>query len=240
MTLTQSLSTCFRKYLNFKGRASRSEFWWFLIFANVLGLGIILEFASKILNLHYLVVILIVLAIIPPYLSVSVRRMHDINRSGWWVGVAVITGKVPIIWIVILVMACFRGTPEANKYGEPVETCRVKKNLIDETTRIEPTTIRLKFMDKIADFFKTATWTIIEFIGLGMSYLFGRVLILLGIAVIFLPFLGLPYWFWMSIQLGSFPMFFIGFVAPLWVIIAPVGAWSFFMGTPDWIISIFG
>ena len=75
MTFTESIKTCFQKYIDFSGRASRSEYWWFFLFTFLLrvligwipGVGFILT-----------------LVLLLPTLAVTVRRLHDINRSGWW------------------------------------------------------------------------------------------------------------------------------------------------------------
>ena len=76
MTFTESVKTCFQKYIVFSGRASRSEYWWFFLFALVLGVV-----TSWIPFIGFIVV----LALLLPSLSVTVRRLHDTNRTGWWV-----------------------------------------------------------------------------------------------------------------------------------------------------------
>ena len=67
---------CFKKYATFHGRASRSEFWWFFLF-NFLA-AIIMSFIPFIGGLYFWVSLI-------PSLAVLVRRLHDVNRSGWWV-----------------------------------------------------------------------------------------------------------------------------------------------------------
>lgn len=81
----EAIRVCFTKYVTFKGRASRSEYWWFTLFT-MLGstLGGMLQLAmgndgSAISGLFGLVTFL-------PSLAVTVRRLHDTDRSGWWVG----------------------------------------------------------------------------------------------------------------------------------------------------------
>mgnify|MGYP000190925275 CR=1 FL=1 len=66
-----AIGICWNNYANFQGRASRSEYWWFYLFVFVIGLIPILGLATLIL--------------IIPQLAVTARRLHDINRSGWWV-----------------------------------------------------------------------------------------------------------------------------------------------------------
>ncbi len=73
---------CFEKYATFQGRASRSEYWWFFLF-NFL-IMIITDFIPFAGRLYCLFSVI-------PLLAVSVRRLHDINRGGWWVFPPLIT-----------------------------------------------------------------------------------------------------------------------------------------------------
>ena len=70
MTFSESVSTCFRKYATFEGRASRSEYWWFVLFSAVLGAIPALDAIAG-----------IVLFI--PGMAVCCRRLHDRGKSGW-------------------------------------------------------------------------------------------------------------------------------------------------------------
>ena len=87
MTFSQSVKTCFSKYCSFKGRASRSEYWWWIVFTFVV--AIIFGIPSGIQSLHessasglpvisYVVGALLLL----PNLGVLIRRLHDTGRSG--------------------------------------------------------------------------------------------------------------------------------------------------------------
>jgi len=86
MTFTESIKTVvFKKYATFKGRASRSEYWWYSLFASLISLlGAVI--ASTLygdpseLTLFDIVSLLLLL----PGLAVSIRRLHDVNKSGWW------------------------------------------------------------------------------------------------------------------------------------------------------------
>lgn len=77
MNLGQSIATCYRKYADFSGRASRSEFWWYMLFYNVI-VGIPIALVSEALDSIWS------LANLVPALAVSARRLHDVDRSGWW------------------------------------------------------------------------------------------------------------------------------------------------------------
>ena len=83
----------FRNYLNFKGEATRPEFWWFFLFFHVAYiLGVVLEIALGLNGFIGFVSVVVWL----PLLSVSVRRMHDAGKSGWFL-------LVPIFNLYLLV-----------------------------------------------------------------------------------------------------------------------------------------
>ena len=86
MNFPQSVSTCFKKYLDFKGRASRSEFWYFFLFyilACFLGGFVIGFLVSPSSEFFYVLVIIFFVGLFIPTLSVTVRRFHDFGVSGW-------------------------------------------------------------------------------------------------------------------------------------------------------------
>ncbi|HEX2605105.1 MAG TPA: DUF805 domain-containing protein [Oxalicibacterium sp.] len=98
MSFVESVRTCFAKYADFNGCASRSEFWWWALFNLVA--YIVLSFINSKLGL------LFTLATLLPYLAVTARRLHDTDRSGWWQLVALI----PLVgWIVVLVWCAQEG-----------------------------------------------------------------------------------------------------------------------------------
>ena len=92
MTFQESIKTCFSKYSDFTGRASRSEYWWFILFY-------FLASAAGSL-IHEVLGGLIWLACLLPILAAAARRLHDTNRSGWWQLIAF----VPLIGIIILIV----------------------------------------------------------------------------------------------------------------------------------------
>lgn len=117
MTFAESISSCLSKYAVWKGRASRSEFWWFqlacimlFVFAIALVMAL-LGFDEEMLNLAIAVVYL---ATVLPNLAVTVRRLHDCDKSGWWYWIVLL----PILGAIILfVFFCQRGTAGENRYG---------------------------------------------------------------------------------------------------------------------------
>ena len=106
MTFQDSIATCLRKYATFDGRASRSEYWWFMLFfvVAIVVTSMVSDIASNI----------IALALLVPNLAVSARRLHDIKKSAWFI----LIGLIPIIGsIILLVWACKKGELEPNEYG---------------------------------------------------------------------------------------------------------------------------
>jgi uncharacterized membrane protein YhaH (DUF805 family) len=107
-TFGEAIKVCISKYVDFSGRASRSEFWYFILFtligSFVTGLidGILFPY-----NELALIDSLFSLLVFLPSIAVSIRRMHDINRVGWWI----------LLPLVNIVFYCLKGHPEPNKYG---------------------------------------------------------------------------------------------------------------------------
>jgi uncharacterized membrane protein YhaH (DUF805 family) len=118
MNFFEAISSGFRNYVNFSGRAVRSEFWYWTLFTFVLVgvLGIIDQMLNPGVRMGAFSVLngLVGLALILPSLAVSIRRLHDIDRTGWWV----LLGFLPVIGTLVLIYwACQRGTPGANRFG---------------------------------------------------------------------------------------------------------------------------
>lgn len=81
----EAIKVCFTKYITFKGRASRSEYWWFTLFTT-LGSAVGGGLEAAMGNDGAAISGLFGLATFLPSLAVTVRRLHDTDRSGWWVG----------------------------------------------------------------------------------------------------------------------------------------------------------
>lgn len=117
MSFGAAVSTCFRKYATFKGRARRSEYWyWFLfnILVSFVLLGIDYSAHLVVLEDVRILTALFGLVVFVPSIAVSVRRLHDIGRSGWWYWI----GIVPILGpIILLVFYVTDSKPEENEYG---------------------------------------------------------------------------------------------------------------------------
>jgi len=106
-----------KKYAVFSGRAQRKEYWMFFLF-NII-IAILLGIIEVVIGIspdadESILANIYSLAILLPSLAVSVRRLHDIGRSGWWL----LIGLIPLIGvIVLLVFAVQDGQPGPNQYG---------------------------------------------------------------------------------------------------------------------------
>ena len=115
MGFGESILSVFRNYVNFAGRASRSEFWYWVLFyllaaivASVVDYAIAQGATVKPLTT------LLGLACFLPYLAVDVRRLHDIDRSGWWL----LIGLIPLVGAILLIVwFCKAGTGGPNRFG---------------------------------------------------------------------------------------------------------------------------
>lgn len=104
--------TVLKKYAVFSGRARRKEYWMFVLFNLIV--AVVLGFVDNILGTVGVIGGLYSLAVLIPGIAVSVRRLHDINRSGWWLLIALI----PFIGvIVLLVFMVMDGKNEGNNFG---------------------------------------------------------------------------------------------------------------------------
>jgi uncharacterized membrane protein YhaH (DUF805 family) len=111
MDFVTSVTTVLKKYVDFKGRASRSEYWWFALAALIV--YIVLSFVS--LPLYGIAALLLLL----PTLAVGVRRLHDMGKTGWWMLIAI----VPLVNLLLLYFAVQPSEQGTNQWGDqPAET----------------------------------------------------------------------------------------------------------------------
>jgi uncharacterized membrane protein YhaH (DUF805 family) len=112
MDFVNAITSGFRHYVTFSGRASRSEFWYWTLFA------VLVTSAAQIADNALfddpgLFGPLVSLALFLPGLAVGIRRLHDIDRTGWWWLIA-----LTIIGLILLIIwACVKGTSGPNRYG---------------------------------------------------------------------------------------------------------------------------
>jgi uncharacterized membrane protein YhaH (DUF805 family) len=115
MNFPQAIASCFRKYATFSGRATRAEYWYWVLF---LALGRIARpLAAAVLAPGGAAALwsIFSLAVLLPTIAVAVRRLHDVNRSGWW-----LLAELTVIGIFypLLVWKCTKGTSGPNRFGE--------------------------------------------------------------------------------------------------------------------------
>ena len=109
--LIDSVISCFNKYFDFDSRSSRKEFWFWQLFRILMFLSITY---IESLGLNGLLLISNFIFIIPE-IAVSIRRLHDINKSGWWILLTItIIGIIPLTYYY-----CLKGDSNTNDYGKP-------------------------------------------------------------------------------------------------------------------------
>lgn len=124
MGLKEAIRTVFKKYGTIQGRARRSEYWYWqlaIILAYML-IGLISISLSGVFQneetggaVFGILFVLLSIATMIPSITLTVRRLHDINKSGWWYFICL----VPYLGgIVLFIFTLLDSTPGANKYGE--------------------------------------------------------------------------------------------------------------------------
>lgn len=117
MSFGTAVSTVFRKYVGFSGRARRSEYWWWTLFVGIVTLAAALIDGTSGNDLSDgtgPVQGLVTVALLLPNLAVTVRRLHDTGKSGW----RVLFGLIPLLgFILLLVWTLQDSDPGANRFG---------------------------------------------------------------------------------------------------------------------------
>lgn len=115
-----------RRYAEFEGRARRSEYWLFTLFQVLVGLGLFIALAlvggiadfnsdggSALAGVLFLAFAIFALAMFIPSLAVSIRRLHDADKSGFWL----LLGFIPFGGVVVFIFTLLDGTPGPNRFG---------------------------------------------------------------------------------------------------------------------------
>jgi len=111
MNFTQAISSGFSNYVTFSGRAARSAYWYWVLFV-CLG-EVVTSIIDYVIGLQ-VTTGLFGLAVLLPGIAIAVRRLHDLDRSGWWI----LLVFIPLIGaIVLLIWYCSRGTAGPNRFG---------------------------------------------------------------------------------------------------------------------------
>lgn len=142
MTFQDSVRTCLREkyFFRFQGRASRSEFWFFMLFIALVNVLTALPFSLLPPRASLTTSLIVSLMLLPANLGVTVRRFHDRNMTGWWLLIPIVSlvlamianiYKVPgaaspvaasfslAMCLCYLAVLCMPGQPYANRFGEP-------------------------------------------------------------------------------------------------------------------------
>lgn len=134
MSFFQAIESCLRKYAVFAGRAPRSEFWfWQLLQILVTGSLTVIEQGSSTTAagpVLSIIATLVSLAFVVPAVAVGARRLHDVDRSGWWqLAALTVVGVIPLLY-----WSCVRGTAGPNRFGPdplapatPAEKPRIRR-----------------------------------------------------------------------------------------------------------------
>ena len=104
----------FNRYVDFQGRSNRGEFWWWVL-ANLI-IGIVLSIIDTAVFGPNATILagLWALATVVPNIALGIRRMHDIDRTGWWV----LLGLIPVVgFLVLIYFYVQKPTPGPNRFG---------------------------------------------------------------------------------------------------------------------------
>ena len=111
MGFGQAISSGFSNYVNFSDRSARSAYWFWILFvliADIVAIAIDAAIGMQIVSS------LFGLAVLLPGLAVTVRRLHDLDRTGWWI----FLGLIPLVGaIILLIWFCSKGTDGPNRFG---------------------------------------------------------------------------------------------------------------------------
>jgi len=117
MGFVEAIQSGLNNYANFSGRACRSELWFWILF-QLLAI-IVSSIVSGILaaiigNAGWIIYGIVIIGLILPTLAVEIRRLHDLDKSGWWFFITL----VPFVGgIILIIFFCTEGTPGPNRFG---------------------------------------------------------------------------------------------------------------------------
>ena len=101
-----------QKYTAFDGRARRKEYWMFTLISGLIAIGLVV--VESLVGGPGILALLYWLAVLLPSIAVSIRRLHDTGRPGWWL----LLGLIPFVGgIIVLVLMVLEGDAEQNEYG---------------------------------------------------------------------------------------------------------------------------
>ncbi len=110
----EAVKLFFSNYVNFSARSTRSEYWYVCLFSLLISIPIAVIDSAIGVNV---LSILWTLATLIPGIAISIRRMHDIGRSGWWL----LINLIPIVGAIIFLVFTCKASDGSNQYGEPAK-----------------------------------------------------------------------------------------------------------------------
>lgn len=113
MFIVNNFVACIKNYAGFSGRASRPEFWYFILMYMLI--YIVVGIIDSVIGTAPILTGVFALALLVPYLATTIRRLHDTGRSGWWVLIALVplVGGLALIYFLVL-----KGQEGENQFGE--------------------------------------------------------------------------------------------------------------------------
>jgi len=112
----QAVKSGFKRYVDFEGRSSRSEYWWWQLFFILFLIGPPFFVGALGLSENWMYLSgVFFLATFIPNIAITIRRLHDSDKSGW----LYLTSLIPYVGgLILIVLCCLRGTNGANRFGE--------------------------------------------------------------------------------------------------------------------------
>jgi uncharacterized membrane protein YhaH (DUF805 family) len=110
MGFVDAIKSGFNNYVGFSSRAARSEYWYWTLFTIIA--SIVAGIIDAVIGLGFIGGI-VSLALLLPSIAVSIRRLHDLDRTGWWLLIALTI----IGCILLLIWDCMKGTTGSNRFG---------------------------------------------------------------------------------------------------------------------------
>jgi uncharacterized membrane protein YhaH (DUF805 family) len=112
MGFTDAIRDGLSKYATFDGRSSRAAYWWFYLFVVLVFIAVLI--IDAVLKTGGILYLLAVLALLLPNIAVTVRRLHDTGRSGWWF----LISFVPLIGFIVMLVFTLQRSDGPNRWGE--------------------------------------------------------------------------------------------------------------------------
>ena len=152
MDIVTAIKICFQKYFVIKGRASRSEYWWFVLFDLIFTVSCeVIDLSLGYSYYDYGPFFFISFITVIPIITAGIRRLHDVNKSGWWVLISLtIIGLIPL-----LIWNTSKGTRGKNRFGEyPLKFKNQKKQNDEQQANHQTIKDKTKNLIKDKNIFK--------------------------------------------------------------------------------------